>query len=119
MKKFKLFFLLGIFALTALTGCIKDPGNPALAANKTTVSINEEVTFTLNGVENFSCIQWTKMGDGPMFTKVSGGTDQDKTMTVKFSSAGTAKISASVKNCRKDCSGTCRTEYAEVSVTIK
>jgi len=114
-------FYLGSLALGVLlsTGCLKDPGDPTLSASKTTVAVNEEVTFTISGAEDFTCLRW---GSTIGYTVVSGGGNSDKTITVKFTSAGSTTMQVAVKNCKKDadpCSGKCRDAYAETNVTVQ
>ena len=118
MKNLKFLTLAIILIVTSLTCCLKDPGTPVVAAGKSTVAVNEEVTFTLSGADNYTCLVWLKLS-GPDYTLVSGGTNQDRTMTVKFTGTGTATIQISVKNCKDGCSGKCRDEYAETSITVQ
>jgi len=118
MKTFKFLTIAGLLIVTFFSSCLKDPGTPVLTANKTTVAVNEEVTFTLSDVENHTCLLWYKKS-GVDYTVVSGGTKEDLTMTVKFTTTGNCTVEAAVKNCKDECSGKCRDEYAEATITIQ
>ena len=110
-----------VCASLVLSSCLKDPGTITVANSKSTVAVNEEVVISLDGVENFTCITWG-FNSGPAYTIVSGGGQKDKTMTVKFASTGTAKFNIGVKNCKRDkddCTGTCRDEYVESTITVQ
>lgn len=104
--------------VTTFSSCLKDPGKPVLTASKSTVAVNEEVTITLSGAENYTCLRWYK-NSGIDYTLVSGGTEDDVTMKIKFASTGTSTIQVSVKNCKDGCIGECRDEYAETSITVQ
>lgn len=121
MKRLNYSIALLVFISSVFTSCIKDPGEPVLMVSKAVVAVDEEVTFTLEGVENYTCI-FIGTSSGADFTAVSGGGTTDKSMTVKFSSTGTFEFMATVKNCRGDddpCIGNCRDEYAYVSITVE
>jgi hypothetical protein len=125
MKKLNLFIAIVSILSISLTSCLKDPGNPVLTASKSTVAVNEEVTFTLSGVENYTCIFWNIIGNNtiPDYEVVSGGcgtcSPPDKTITVKFTSAGTVECATRVKNCTKGCVGKCRDESAMTNIIVQ
>ncbi len=118
MKNLKFLSVVAILIITSFTSCLKDPGTPVVTASKSTVATNEEVTLTLSGAENYSCLQWFKTS-GIDYTLVSGGTNTDLTMKVKFATTGSSTIQVAVKNCKDGCIGKCRDEYAETSITVQ
>ena len=118
MKNPKILTSIGFLIVIFLSSCLKDPGTPVVTANKSTVGVNEEVTLTLSGVENYTCLSWARTS-GVDYTLISGGTKDDLTMKVKFGSTGTCTIQAAVKNCKDGCIGECRNEYAETTITIQ
>ena len=120
--KSRIFNLCILGVALCMTGCMKDPGNPSLTADKTAISVNEQVTFTLSGAENYTCIKWMMDGDSGNFTIVSGGSEDDLAMTVLFTTAGSYNVEASVKNCKNGddgCTGKCRDESATISVSVE
>jgi hypothetical protein len=117
--------LLAVFTLVLsailFTGCLEEPGDVALTANKTTVAVDEEVTLTLSGVENSTCVVWSQSG-GPSFIEVNPISANAMSVTVKFAATGTVKMMAAVQNCKKGgdgCTGTCKGETAEINVTVE
>ena len=120
MKIFRLATLISVIAITLLSGCLKDPGNPVITASKSTVAVDEELTLTLTGAENYTCLEWHQNdGDGVEAVTVSGGDEDNLTWTVKFGSTGTSTLRVAVKNCKDGCSGKCRDEYAEITIVIE
>jgi len=129
MKKLNLFIAIVSILSISLTSCLKDPGNPVLTASKSTVAVNEEVTFTLSGVEkgkDFTCLSWGHSVNTSAYTVVSGGCGTcgplDETITVKFTSAGSQEIGVLVKNCKQVCGGKndkCKNVLAKATVTVQ
>lgn len=74
-------------------------GNPELKASDNSPAINEEVTFTLSGIDKSNCHTWKKVS-GANYTVVSGGKEKDKTWTIKFKESGTAIIECSIDYCK-------------------
>jgi hypothetical protein len=112
--------LLLVIMMTSLSSCLKDPGTPVLTAVKTIVAVNEELTITLGGADNFTCLVWST--DGPAYTIISGGGNSDKSVKIKYSATGTSTWNVAVKNCKDgddDCTGTCRDEYAEIIIIVQ
>lgn len=120
MKTIKFLMVPMIWAMVCLTGCLKDPGNPTLAAEKSTVKVGEEITIQLGGADHYTCLRWAQLS-GPAYTIVSGGGTNDPSITVRFDAPGEAKIQVGVKNCRNGddpCTGDCRSEYADISISV-
>ncbi len=121
MKRIKIIMLL-MALIIGLTSCKKESiGTPVLTPSATTVTINQQVTITLSGVEasqhGYSASNtWTKVS-GPNFTTVSGGGKKDKTWIIKFNGTGTAIIKCNADFCRH---GSCLgAKTAETTITIQ
>ncbi len=99
-----------------LSACLKTPGTPEIKAGKSTVTVNEPVTFTINSIDNFTCIRWGSGSSG--YTTINGGGEKDLTWSVSFSTPGTKKIEVTAKNCKNNCEGTCKTSTAETTITV-
>jgi hypothetical protein len=114
-KQSILLVLAGVFTL-GFTACLKTPGTPEIKAGKSTVAVNEPVTFTIKSIDHFTCIQWASTSTGG--TTINGGGDKDLTWSVSFSTPGTKQIVVTAKNCKNNCEGTCKESTAETSITV-
>jgi hypothetical protein len=124
MRTAKLTPLLLFLVMTGAAACgivnSGDLGDPELTPSATTVSIDEEVTITLSGVNSGGhgptpSFTWSKK-NGPEFTKISGGGARDETWTIRFHDTGTATIKCKVEVCMH---GTCQSETAETTITVE
>ncbi len=118
MKNLNILTFASLLIVISFSSCLKDPGNPVVTASKSTVAVNEEVTLTLSGAENYTCLQW-RCDNCPDYTIISGGTEVDLTIKVKPTVAGTYNFETAVKNCKDVCTGKCRDEYAKTTITVQ
>lgn len=101
------------------SGCLKEPGHVELNCQQMTVGVNQPVTYTITGADEFTCIEWSSES-GPAYTVISGGNNGDITMTCKFTSTGRAGVHVVVKNCKKaGCDGRCNTADATYFLTVQ
>jgi uncharacterized membrane protein len=108
MKSFK-FLSIVFFVALLLSACTKRPDEFTITANKTTVSVDEEVTITISDPINYKTIDWVgnnSAGENSDVVSVAGGGTNDLTWTVRFTATGKYTIIALADNSKKENSGT-------------
>jgi hypothetical protein len=118
MKITKIPTLSLMLSLVLITSCLKDPGTPMVSADKTTVSVNEEVMMSLTGIDSYTCLEWRTTIGGPEYTIVDGGNGKEN-IKVKFTTTGMSEWTAAVKNCSDGCSGRCKDVYGYITITVQ
>ncbi len=96
----KLVVILFFIGLCASMSCRQEPTG-SISVSKSAVGVDEEVTVTISDAKDYTCVRWGVISDSPDFVDVIGGGTDELSWTLKFSSPGTATITATLKNCKK------------------
>ncbi|MGK7390200.1 MAG: hypothetical protein ACNS60_07605 [Candidatus Cyclobacteriaceae bacterium M2_1C_046] len=131
MKTENFFLCVSIVLALFLSSCNSEPDDVSLVSDKSTVALNEEVTFTITGdVHDYCNFNWTIPNDGadnnPVsltpgvdFEVVSGFNEGDLESTLKFFKTGNFEVGATIYDCGSGCDRECTPWFKETYIEVK